>query len=95
MKTVSMRVEESQLKIIQELGNESGLDLSGAFRKVLDTGLQKTLLDQAVEKYSNGEVSLWKSAELAKVSLRKMQEELSRRGIDAHYSQQSFEEDTA
>ncbi len=90
-----MRVEESQLKAIQGLGEEMNLDMSGVFRKIVDKGLQETLLDQAVEKYSQGSVSLWKAAELAKVSLRKMHEELSRRGIDAHFSQQSFEEDTA
>ncbi|HLC36697.1 MAG TPA: UPF0175 family protein [archaeon] len=94
MKTVSMRINEGQLKSIESLETEFKLDKSAVFRKIIDAGLEKTRLERAIDKYVDGEVSLWKAASLAKISLRKMNEELSRRGIEMHFSQESFEEET-
>ena len=40
-----------------------------------------------------GEVSTWKAAEIAGVSLRKMNKILQEKGVEMHYSEESLKED--
>ncbi|MBI5224242.1 UPF0175 family protein [Candidatus Micrarchaeota archaeon] len=93
MKTISLRIGEGQLKRIAFVEEEEELDRSAAFRKIIEAGLKQVYLENAIEKYVNGEISTWKAAEIAGVTLRKMNETLLEKGISLHYSKQSLKED--
>ena len=44
-------------------------------------------------KYLDGEVSTWKAAEIAGISLRKMNKIMQEKGVEMHYSEKSLKED--
>lgn len=57
---------------------------------MLDTELR---MEKAIEKYIKGEVSSWRAAQLAGVSLRKMFSIFAERGIEIHSSEEALAED--
>ncbi|MBI2445923.1 UPF0175 family protein [Candidatus Micrarchaeota archaeon] len=94
MKTVSLRLEESQLARLEKVkGFLPATDSSFVFRYVLEKGLSKALLEKAIEEYVNGRATTAKAAEIAGLSLREMNAELARRGVSLHYGQSDLEED--
>lgn len=94
MKTVSLRLEESQLKKLEKVKSFlPATDSSFVFRYVLEKGLANALLEKAVEEYVAGRASTAKAAEIAGLSLREMNAELARRGISLQYGDKDFEED--
>jgi len=59
----------------------------------MNKGMKELLLEEAVTKYVNGEVSMWRASEIAGISLRKMMEVLNSKGIEMNYSFESAKED--
>ncbi len=94
MKTVSLRIGESQLKQLSKVkAFLPSADSSFVFRYVLEKGLSKALLDEAISEYVDGRATAAKAAELAGLTLREMNAELSRRGISLNYGDAELEED--
>lgn len=94
MKTVSLRLEESQLERLEKVRSFlHASDASFTFRYVLEKGLSKILLEQAMDEYVNGRATLAKAAEIAGLTLRVMNAELARRGIALQYGQAELEDD--
>lgn len=94
MKTVSLRLEDSQMKRLQQVKDFlPAADSSFVFRYVLEKGLSETLLEKALEEYVSGRASTGKAAEIAGLSLREMNAELARRRIALNYGQMDLEED--
>lgn len=94
MKTVSLRLEESQLARLEKFKQFlPAADSSFVVRYVLEKGLTKALLEKAIEEYVNGRATTAKAAEIAGLSLREMNAELARRGILLHYGEAELEED--
>lgn len=94
MKTVSLRLEESQLERLEKVKQFlPAADNSFVFRYVLEKGLDKTMLEKAVEEYVNGRATTAKAAQIAGLSLREMNAELARRGVSLHYGEADLEED--
>lgn len=94
MKTVSLRLEDSQLTRLNKVkGFLPSADSSFVFRYVLEKGLANTLLEKAVEEYVAGRATTGKAAEIAGLSWREMNAELARRGVALHYSQKDLEDD--
>ncbi len=56
-------------------------------------GLEQYKIELAIQRYIKGELSTWKAAEIAGISLRRMMEILKTRGVDMHYSEKSLKED--
>jgi predicted HTH domain antitoxin len=93
MQTISVPVEPKYLKKIREMEKEKNLDRNSVMRVVVDKGMKEVLLEEAVTKYINGEVSMWRASEIAGISLRKMMEVLNSKGIELNYSVESAMED--
>ena len=51
-------------------------------------------LNEAIDMYSNGQVSLWKAARMAGISLWEMMEIVSERKIPAQYGRRELEKDS-
>ncbi|MBU4201728.1 MAG: UPF0175 family protein [Candidatus Altiarchaeales archaeon] len=91
-KTISIRLDKGFVRSLDRIGADySGR--SSFMRELLNLGLQEYRTELAVEKYMQGEVSTWKAAEIANLSLRKMNQLLRERGVEMHYSEQSLRED--
>jgi len=59
----------------------------------LEHGIKKKDLDQAIELYCAGQVTGWKAAQLADVSLWAFYKILEERGVLIQYSEHDLEED--
>jgi predicted HTH domain antitoxin len=55
-------------------------------RTVIDDGVKEELIEESLRLYQNKEITLWKAAELAGISLSKMMSEANRRRIPHQYS---------
>ncbi|NOZ77165.1 MAG: ribbon-helix-helix protein, CopG family [Euryarchaeota archaeon] len=72
LKTVSARLYNSQVKEIDRLARRRGIDRSDAIRRLIDEGLKKEKVEEALEKLRG--VSVWAAAEMAGISYREMLE---------------------
>lgn len=93
MKTISVRIDDRQFHELVGVEKEENVDRSLAVRKIVKLGLAEWKTERAVEKYVRGEVSSWRAAQLAGISLRKMLAIFGDRGIEVHYSEESLKED--
>ena len=67
-------------------------DKSAFIRKLLDKSLTEEIINVLCEQVDKGEISAWKSAEIAGISLDQMFTELSKRNINI-YDKESLKED--
>jgi len=92
MESISVDVDEEFVKALDEIA-QPYLDRPTLIKNILTSGLKQYRVELAIRKYLEGEVSTWKAAEIAGVSLRKMSKILQEKGIEMHYSEQSLKED--
>lgn len=92
MKVISVEVDEEFANALETL-EQPYLDRPALLKNILFSGLKQYKLELAVQKYLEGEVSTWKAAEIAGVSLRKMNKILQEKGVEMHYSEESLKED--
>ena len=92
MKIISVEVDEEFAKALKAV-EQPYLDRPTLIKNLLFSGLKQYRIEQALKKYLDGEVSTWKAAEIAGVSLRKMNKILQEKGVEMHYSEQSLKED--
>jgi predicted HTH domain antitoxin len=92
MKIISVEVDEEFVKALEAL-EQPYLDRATLVKTLLSSGLKQYRIEQAIKKYLEGEVSTWKAAEIAGISLRKMNKILQEKGVEMHYSESSLKED--
>jgi len=91
-KTISVEVDEEFAKALETI-EQPYLDRPTLIKTLLFSGLKQYRIELALRKYLEGEVSTWKAAEIAGVSLRKMNKILQEKGVEMHYSVESLKED--
>lgn len=92
MKIISLEVDEEFVKVLEAI-DQPYMDKQFLIKTLLFSGLKQYKIELAIKKYLDGEVSTWKAAEIAGVSLRKMNKILQEKGVEMHYSEKSFKED--
>ena len=93
MGSISLRLDDEVLRKIDELSSREGKDRSSLIRELLDLGIKMRDIDDAVERYSNGNATAWRAAQLAGVSLWNFLEILDSKGIIAQYGELDLEAD--
>ena len=68
------------------------IDKSTYIRQLLDKSFSEEILEVLCKQVGEKQISAWKAAELAGISLRKMLDELKKRN-SSEYDEQSFQED--
>jgi len=91
--TISLRLPRKTLKKLGEVANREGKDRSSLIRELLEHGIKEKDLDNAVELYRKGQVTGWKAAQLAGISLWNFYKILDEKGILIQYSEHDLEED--
>ncbi|MEM3527020.1 MAG: UPF0175 family protein [Candidatus Bathyarchaeia archaeon] len=91
--TISLRLPRETLKKLRELAEKEGKDRSALIREILEHGVKEKNLDHAVELYGRGQITGWKAAHLAGVSLWNLYKILAERGVLIQYSEHDLEED--
>jgi len=92
-KNIGTRVSKDMVNDIDYLAKEEKTDKSKVVRELLVLAVKKRLFDLALEKYSQGQVSLGRAAELARLPLADFMKMAMEMKVSLNYSIQSLEED--
>jgi len=91
--TISLRLPRETVKKLREIADKEGKDRSALIRELLEHGVKEKSLEQAIELYRTGQVTGWKAAQLAGVSLWNFYRALGEKGVLIQYSERDLEED--
>jgi predicted HTH domain antitoxin len=91
--TISLRLPRETIKKLRELADKEGKDRSALIREILEHGVKEKNLDHAVELYRRGQITGWRAAQLAGVSLWNFYKTLAEKGVLIQYSEHDLEED--
>ena len=91
--TISLRLPRETIKKLRELADKEGKDRSALIREILEHGVKEKDLDHAVELYRRGQITGWKAAQIAGVSLWNFYKILVEKGVLIQYSEHDLEED--
>jgi len=86
LEAVTARLPRDMLREVERLAQNEKVDRSELIRRLLDFALQQKRIDEAVRAYQEGKVTLWKAAEIAGISLRKMMELVRTKKITVSYT---------
>lgn len=94
MKTelVSVRLPKEYISAICEKAREDNTDKTTALKRIVALGTKQYKLENAVNKYREGKVSIGKAAEIAGISLWEMMDELKDRNIANPLNEADYEE---
>ncbi|MHA1651083.1 MAG: UPF0175 family protein [Candidatus Helarchaeota archaeon] len=93
MGVLSVRLDSELEEKLQYLMEKRKIrDKSAYVRQLISESLTKELLDYLCKEVSKRNISAWKAAEIAKISLRAMLKELAERNIPS-YDEIAFKED--
>jgi len=90
MESVQIRMDEKNIKNLNELAQMLSSSRSEVIRKIIDGGIRELRMKIAMEKYIDEEFSLCRAAEFSNVSIQQMARYLTQRGIP--FFKQSIEE---
>lgn len=93
LRTVTARLPKETLKEIEAIAERERIDRSELIRRLLDAALTRRRIDEAVEAYRGGKVTLWRASEMAGVSLREMMETAGERGVPVPYTLDDLDRD--
>ena len=74
LEAVTARLPREMLKEVERLAQKEKVDRSELIRRLLDFALRQKRIEEAVQAYQEGKVTLWRAAEMAGISLRGMME---------------------
>lgn len=90
---ISLRLPRETIEKLDELADREHKDRSTLIRELLDTGIHEKDIDHAVELYRKGQVTSWKAAQTAGISLWKFIEVLKEKGVLIQYSEHDLQKD--
>jgi len=85
-KTLSIRLTEEELKVLDFLAEEKRGNISKTAKELMEKG--RVML--AIEKYRKSEVSLEKAARVAGLSISKMMDTLREHGVEANLEYEDY-----
>lgn len=94
-KTVTTRLEDKYVKRIDELAAQRGVDRSALPRSFLLYALRENTIEDALNAYQNGGITLWQAAERCNMSLWDIVQEIKHRHIYSSYDMKELEKDVA
>ena len=90
--TVAARVSKEISDLIAEISAEENLDRSSVVRRLLAIGVREWRIQNALEKYGHGSITLPRAAELAGISIYEMIAILEERKIPYRYDLSDLED---
>ncbi|WP_456475352.1 UPF0175 family protein [Candidatus Pyrohabitans sp.] len=88
---ITAQIKDNIARGLREYMEASGLDRSAAIRRLLERGLRDWKLEQAINEYRDGKISLMKASEKAEITVWEFLDELDRRKIPLNVSMEAFE----
>ena len=91
--TVTTRLDDTYVKKINELALRKGVDRSAILRSFLLSALKEHNIDEALERYQEGKITLWEAARACDLSLWEMVQEVQERHVHCSYEVKELEKD--
>nr|MDO8080373.1 UPF0175 family protein [Candidatus Freyarchaeota archaeon] len=91
--TIRIRLPRETIRKLSELADKEGKNRSALIRELLERGVKEKNLDNVVEMYRKGQITGWRAAQLAEISLWNFYKVLDEKGIHIQYSEHDLEED--
>lgn len=91
--TISTRMTHEELRVLDELAEDAGLDRSGMTRSLVRRGLKEMRTEAALNAYAGQQATLSRAAEMADLSPWDFLAKLATMGGAFHYDLEEFEED--
>lgn len=92
-KTVTTRLDDEYVKTIDELAARKGVDRSALLRSFLLYALKKHRIQDALEEYKAGIITLWEAAQHCNLSLWEIIQEVKHAHIHTSYDLKELEKD--
>ncbi|MCC5789138.1 MAG: UPF0175 family protein [Opitutales bacterium] len=92
-RTVSTRLNEEELALLDEMAERSGLDRASLTKTLLRRGLGQLRFDEAVSAYRMSQVTLSRAAEMAGISIWDFIARMDEQDLTLHYGIAELEED--
>ena len=83
---IGIRLDESFLKKIEELGKEEVLNRSSTIRKLVYMGYISLIKKKSAEEYIKGKITMSEAARRAEISVWEMEKYLIEQGYKSEYS---------
>ena len=93
LEAVTARLPREMLREVERLAEEMKVDRSELIRRLLGSALQKKRVEKAILAYREGNVTLWKAADMAGLSLREMMKLASEKKIPVSYTLEDLRRD--
>ena len=93
LKTVTARLPKETLEEIEAIAARERIDRSELIRRLLDAALAQRRIDEAVEAYRDGKVTLWRASEMAGVSLRGLMDVVGELKVPVPYTLDDLDRD--
>lgn len=90
---VSVRLSKESLREIDRLAERLKTDRSEALRRFIERGLREAKIDDALDRFRRGKVSIGRAAKEAGVTLYEMLELVRRHRIPSGYGPEDLERD--
>ncbi len=91
--TIANELPADILKEIEYWSKKEGTDTNPFILRLIDVGLREWKIHKVLEMYKNQEITLWKAAEIAGVSLDELLSELPKHKIVLQYDVEELKED--
>lgn len=91
--TISTRVTQQELRVLDTLAEDAGLDRSGMTRSLVRRGLKEMRKEAALNAYAGQHATLSRAAEMAELSPWDFLASLATTSGAFHYDLEEFEED--
>lgn len=91
--TICLRLSKETAKKLREIADKEDKDRSTLIREMLEKAIKEKNTEYVIELYRKGQVTGWKAAQLAGVSLWSFYRVLGEKGVLLQYSEQNLEED--
>ncbi len=91
--SITLRLPPETAKKLREIAKKEGKDRSTLIRELLEKGVKEKSVEQAIELYRAGQVTGWRAAQLAGISLWNFYTILADKQVLIQYSERDLEED--
>lgn len=91
--TITTRVQEELVKMIDDIADREGMDRSTVIRRFLHKAVKNWLIERNLKEYEEGRVTLWQAATRCGLSLWEMINEVKKREIHVPYTLEELRED--
>ena len=92
-KTVTTRLDDKYVNKIDEMAAKKGIDRSAILRLFLVNSIREQTIQDSLENYKSGTISLWEAAQQCDLTLWEMIKEIEKAHIHSNYDLSDLKKD--